>query len=100
MDPSVVTAVHRDFDLREKAVGPSTIRYIVCRPLESLGFFHAFSTRHGGVSPLPREALNLAYKNDTDANVAENRRRFLKALGVDDVSIVTARQTHSNRRQA
>ena len=46
--------------------------------LDELGFANAFSTRLGGVSPMPEAALNLAGFNDDAAeNIYENRRRFL-----------------------
>src|SRR5213082_4263441 len=52
---------------------------LVCAPLETDGFTNAFSTRLGGVSPMPIRALNLAGFNEDDAeNIYENRRRFLK----------------------
>jgi YfiH family protein len=53
-------------------------RALSCAPLEELGFANAFSTRLGGVSPMPEAALNLAGFNDDAAeNIYENRRRFL-----------------------
>jgi YfiH family protein len=49
-----------------------------CTALEQDGFTNAFSTRRGGVSPMPEAALNLAGFDDDDAeNIYENRRRFL-----------------------
>ena len=55
------------------------VRALVCEPLEQDGFTNAFSTRVGGVSPMPEAALNLAGFNEDDAeNIYENRRRFLK----------------------
>jgi YfiH family protein len=55
------------------------VRALVCAPLEQDGFSNAFSTRLGGVSPMPDNALNLAGFNEDDAeNIYENRRRFLK----------------------
>jgi YfiH family protein len=55
------------------------VRALVCGPLEQDGFTNAFSTRAGGVSPMPEQALNLAGFNEDDAqNIHENRRRFLK----------------------
>jgi hypothetical protein len=91
------------FVMREREVetsqGQSRISYLVCEPLERAGFINAFSTRAGGVSPLPKGALNLAqFKGDDKQNVAENRRRFLKAIGASQLSIMTARQTHSTGR--
>src|SRR6185369_4826141 len=76
------------FLLRNRAVetdkGNVTISLLVCEPLERAGFINAFSTRVGGVSALPSRALNLAYfKGDEKEAVAENRRRFLKAIGAE-----------------
>ena len=57
---------------------------LVCEPLEKDGFANAFSTRLGGVSPMPQGALNLAGFNEDDAdNIHENRRRFLKVVDGD-----------------
>ena len=56
-----------------------SVRVLICAPLEHDGFTNAFSTRLGGVSPMPQDALNLAGFNEDDAeNIYENRRRFLK----------------------
>ena len=55
------------------------VRALVCAPLEQDGFTNAFSTRLGGVSPMPDNALNLAgFNEDVAENIYENRRRFLK----------------------
>jgi YfiH family protein len=96
-------ATDNAFSLREREVetsaGRARLAYVVCEPLEEAGFTNAFSTRLGGTSPLPKEALNLTtFKGDTPENVAENRRRFLTAIGAADALIVTARQTHSTDR--
>jgi polyphenol oxidase len=57
------------------------VRALICAPLEQAGFANAFSTRLGGVSPMPRDALNLAgFNEDTAENIYENRRRFLRLL--------------------
>lgn len=54
------------------------VRALICAPLETDGFTNAFSTRLGGVSPMPEDSLNLAGFNEDDAeNIYENRRRFL-----------------------
>ncbi len=83
----------------ETAEGTARLRYVVCEPLEEAGFLNAFSTRLGGVSPLPQSALNLAgFKNDARENVEENRRRFLKAISAEGLLIVTTQQTHSINR--
>jgi YfiH family protein len=55
------------------------VRALVCAALELDGFTNGFSTRGGGVSPMPRDALNLAgFNEDTAEHILENRRRFLK----------------------
>ena len=55
------------------------VRALVCAPLEQDGFINGFSTRLGGVSDMPANALSLAGFNDDAAeNILENRRRFLK----------------------
>jgi polyphenol oxidase len=91
------------FTLRERDVdtpdGVARLAYVVCEPLAEAGFINAFSTRLGGTSPLPKDALNLSgFKGDAPENVIENRRRFLKAIGAEGATIVTARQTHSTER--
>ena len=58
------------------------VRALVCAPLEDDGFTNGFSTRFGGVSPMPDNALNLAgFNEDAAENILENRRRFLKLFG-------------------
>jgi len=55
------------------------LRALICEPLEQDGFANAFSTRLGGVSPMPQHSLNLAgFNEDAAENIYENRRRFLK----------------------
>jgi YfiH family protein len=55
------------------------LQALVCAPLEEAGFVNGFSTRVGGISPMPLDALNLAgFNEDTAENILENRRRFLK----------------------
>ena len=55
------------------------VRALVCAPLEDDGFVNGFSTRLGGVSEMPANALSLAgFNEDAAENILENRRRFLK----------------------
>jgi hypothetical protein len=57
-------------------------RALCCPPLEEKGFTCGFSTRLGGVSPMPQDDLNLAgFDDDTAENIHENRRRFFATLG-------------------
>lgn len=70
------------------------VRALVCTPLAELGFTNAFSTRLGGVSPLPQDALNLAgFADDKVENIVENRRRFL-SLFDGEWDLATAWQVH------
>src|SRR6185295_1902224 len=60
------------------------VRALICAPLEADGFVNGFSTRLGGVSQMPANALSLAGFNDDAAeNILENRRRFLKLFPGD-----------------
>jgi YfiH family protein len=53
------------------------------------------STRHGGVSPEPWNTLNFSVlRGDTRERVAENRRRFAEAVGVNPAHVTHARQVH------
>ena len=58
------------------------------------GVSHGFSTRLGGVSPAPRDSLNLDHRDDTPANVQENFHRFCSAVGTDAERIVLSKQIH------
>ncbi|HVG39474.1 MAG TPA: laccase domain-containing protein, partial [Pyrinomonadaceae bacterium] len=75
------------------------VRILVCTALERDGFANAFSTRVGGVSPLPDAALNLAgFDDDAAANIRENRRRFLQLVG-GNWNLLTVHQVHGNEIQ-
>jgi YfiH family protein len=87
-DPAIESA---GFYWRER----DGVRALICAPLEDDGFTNAFSTRLGGVSPMPQDALSLAGFNEDDAeNIYENRRRFLK-LFEGDWTLTGCWQTHS-----
>ncbi len=56
-----------------------------------------FTTRRGGVSAPPWDSLNLGlHVGDSPVDVAENRRRAFRALGIDPDRLVTAGQVHSD----
>jgi YfiH family protein len=60
------------------------VRALICAPLEQDGFVNGFSTRLGGVSAMPVDALSLAgFSDDAAENILENRRRFLKLFPGD-----------------
>jgi YfiH family protein len=85
----------KHFELRKN----EGIEYFVCKELEMLGWLtHAFSTRSGGVSSLPKDALNLTFVNhDTKDNVLLNRKRFLRTLDIPNDILYTLKQKHSNK---
>lgn len=80
------------FEWRER----DGVRLLVCTELTAKGFKNAFSTRLGGVSPIPQKALNLAgFGEDSKDNIYENRRRFLRAIG-GDFELATVWQVHGD----
>jgi polyphenol oxidase len=81
-----------DFYWREK----NGVKVLVCKPLEDAGFANGFSTRLGGVSPLPENALNLSgFDFDSEENIRENRRRFLQCFD-KNYTLSTVWQIHSD----
>lgn len=56
---------------------------------------HGFSTRLGGVSSAPAEGLNLGRGAAHSRGAAENRKLFLRALGVAGFSVASLKQIHS-----
>lgn len=61
------------------------------------GVRHAFTTRHGGISPAPFDSLNLAAnRGDSEENQLENYRRLGAAVGFDASRAVGCRQIHSD----
>ncbi len=56
---------------------------------------HGFSCRLGGVSKKPWQALNMGlHVGDTEADVLENRRRFLSALHLKAECVISPEQVH------
>jgi hypothetical protein len=86
-----------------KSAGPGTAKVVRAPGWERYAWLrHGFSTRAGGVSAIydpdgVRGTLNLGWtKEDEAANVAENRRRFLREIvGGGAGNLVTLRQFHS-----
>ncbi len=65
---------------------------------QSAKVVHAVSTRHGGVSPVPFDSLNLSNAvGDEPANVAANLAHLHDALGLDGAATVTANQAQADR---
>ncbi|HEX8176742.1 MAG TPA: peptidoglycan editing factor PgeF [Pyrinomonadaceae bacterium] len=72
-----------------------SVRALSCLALERDGFTNGFSTRMGGTSPMPQDALNLAgFHEDAAENIHENRRRFLRLFDGDWV-LTAVWQMHS-----
>lgn len=94
--PSLVTdeiLAENGFYWREE----SGVKVLVCRALEEKGFVNGFSTRLGGTSSFPENALNLSGLDiDAAENVSENRRRFLQLFD-GDFQIATVWQIHSDK---
>ena len=88
-----------------------SVKVLVCRPLEAVGFENGFSTRLGGVTDISSEKpvaealpgsslggtdLNLAgFNEDSRENIYENRRRFF-AVFDHPFKLGTAWQVHSD----
>jgi polyphenol oxidase len=69
---------------------------LLVSPCMPAGFRHGFTTRAGGVSASPYDALNLGWKwGDDRENVAENHRRLLAASGA--VAMLRVSQVHGIR---
>ncbi|MEZ5306420.1 MAG: peptidoglycan editing factor PgeF [Pyrinomonadaceae bacterium] len=72
------------------------VKVLVSNALESAGFVNGFSTRLGGVSSIPENALNLAgFDEDSEENIFENRRRFLDAFG-GEMRLTSVWQVHGD----
>lgn len=62
------------------------------------GIDHAFTTRHGGVSPAPCDSLNLSITvDDPLKNVRTNQARAVRALGRSPAGWRQLKQVHGNR---
>ena len=73
------------------------VPFYACTDLAWAGAAHGFSTRLGGVSPAPRDSLNLgASRGDDPANLRENFVRFCAAVGTDVNALVKNQQVHSD----
>ena len=87
---------HNNVDTTELAESNGVV-WIRHKPLMSVPWIiHAFSTRIGGVSPLPFGEMNLSYKlGDKTELVCENFRIFGKAVGIPVNDMIYSDQVHS-----
>ena len=70
---------------------------IIFMQSDKIGAFHAFSTRHGGVSTGDFASMNFgAVRGDLRENVEENYRRFTGLFGVPVDGCCVTSQVHGN----
>lgn len=55
---------------------------------------HGFSTRKGGISPAPFDALNLGGSEDSEENIRRNRNIALEQLAASHLPIARLKQVH------
>jgi hypothetical protein len=55
---------------------------------------HAFSTRHGGISPVPFNSLNLGGSEDEPKNISANRQLAFEALDLSLDQLCNLKQVH------
>jgi YfiH family protein len=82
-----------------RQTSPEGAVYYQSTLLAAAGVAHAFSTRIGGVSRAPFDSLNLGNPNgfakqDDLANIAENYRRLLAAIGLPEGTLLRVHQVH------
>lgn len=82
-----------------KRVEQQGVVYYVSERLAAIGVPHAFSTRIGGISPLPFDSLNLGNPSgveiqDSWENIYTNYERLQKAAGVLDRDRCWVHQVH------
>jgi YfiH family protein len=74
-----------------------SMKYYLSSSLEGFELYHAFFTRHGGISPTPWKSLNFgASVGDDPQRVLQNRQAALVALDIKPESVYDVYQVHSN----
>ncbi|MBS1811940.1 MAG: peptidoglycan editing factor PgeF [Acidobacteria bacterium] len=68
------------------------LTYLVCEPIEQLGFINAFSTRQASESS---EFTLGHFSAEQREQMTVNRDRFKAAVGAPQATLVTAKQIHS-----
>jgi polyphenol oxidase len=62
------------------------------------GILHFISTREGGVSKPPFDALNLSFNvSDDPKSVLQNRKTLAEAIGIGIENFTVAKQVHNNK---
>jgi YfiH family protein len=77
----------------------SSLQYYTISSFDTAGrVVHGFTVRHGGISSIPYESLNLAFHvGDDPDKVRVNREAAATALGFSPEKLVTADQVHGDR---
>ncbi len=70
----------------------NNLTYLVCEPIERLGFINAFSTRQTTDS---NEFTLGHFSAEQREQIVANRQRFQAAVGAEQATLVTAKQIHS-----
>jgi polyphenol oxidase len=70
----------------------NNLMFLVCEPIEQLGFVNAFSTRQATES---NEFTLGHFSADEREKMIANRNRFKVAVGASEATLVTAKQIHS-----
>lgn len=70
----------------------NTLTYLVCEPIERLGFINAFSTRQTTNS---NEFTLGHFSADHREQILANRQRLQAAVNAEQATLVTAKQIHS-----
>ncbi|MEO7720138.1 MAG: peptidoglycan editing factor PgeF [Capsulimonas sp.] len=81
----------------ERAAGGELPVYQASAMAWTPGVVQGFTTRHGGVSAAPYDALNLGtHVKDNWEDVQENRRRLWSSLGFEETQVAMAEQVHGD----
>jgi YfiH family protein len=74
-----------------------SIKYYRFASFEDKGIYHAFFTRHGGISPAPWKSLNFgASVGDDGKRVLQNKQIALSSIGIGINTVYDLYQVHSN----
>lgn len=87
----------RDYALTLDTIGDMSL-YTSKALREERGILVAFTTRDGGLGPVPYNSLNLAlHVGDAGATVIRNREAICRLLGLNPTRMTCAEQVHGNR---
>jgi polyphenol oxidase len=84
-----------------RRTAPNGVVFYVSSLLSERGVAHGFSTRLGGISAAPFDAMNLGNPNGCDLqdltdNIEQNYKLMLDAIGASGVRLLRVHQVHGN----